>query len=135
MKIKKAIVALHERILSMTEAQAQEEIQIILNSFELQIRYGCSSKLTAFSNSIYTPTTKKNEQKEAELKEQKKKLTYAKYRTALRHEELIKNKRKEGSSYQQIADFLNQYVVHHKKYFNKKYIERFCKDRSISSKK
>ena len=104
---------------------------ILLNSFELQIKYGCDSKLTALSNSIYTPTFKQNEQKEAALKEQKKKLKYKKYRTALRHENSINQMRKDGSSYQQIASYLNQYIVHKRNYFNKMYIHRFCKDKNI----
>lgn len=131
MKIKKAIEVLYNRILDKNEAESQEEMMLILKSFELQIKYGCDSKLTAFSNSIYTPTLKQNEHKEAALKEQKKKLTHAKYRTALRHEDKIKQMRKDGSSYQQIASYLNQYIVHKRNYFNKMYIHRFCKDKNI----
>jgi hypothetical protein len=131
MKIKKAIEVLYNRILDKNEAESQEEIMIILKSFELQIKYGCDNKLTAFSNSIYTPTLKQNEPKEAALKEQKKKLKFKKYRTALRHEDLIKKMRKDGSSYPQIASYLNQYIVHKHNYFNRKYIERFCKTKNI----
>lgn len=132
MKIKKAIEVLYNRILEKTELESQEEIMLVLKSFELQIRYGCDSKLTAFSNSIYTPTLKKNELKEATLKEQKKKLKFKKYRTALNHENIINQMRKDGSSYQQIASYLNQCIVHKHNYFNRKYIERFCKNKNIN---
>lgn len=131
MKIKKAIEVLYNRILDKNEAESQEEIMIILKSFELQIKYGCNNKLTAFSNSIYTPTLKQNELKEATLKEQKKKLKFPKYRAAHRHEHIINQMRKDGSSYQQIASYLNQYIVHKRNYFNRKFIERFCKDKNI----
>ena len=131
MKIKKAIETLFNQISAQTEAEAQAEMMIILKSFEIQIKYGCDNKLTAFSNSIYTPTLKQNELKEAEIKEQKKKLTFPKYRTALRHENLINQMRKDGSSYQQIAAYLNQYIVHKRNYFNRKFMERFCKDKNI----
>ncbi len=131
MKIKKAIEVLYNRILDKNEAESQEEIMMILKSFELQIKYGCDNKLTAFSNSIYTPTLKQNEQKEAALKEQRKKLKFKKYRTALAQEELIKTMRNNGSSYPKIASYLNQYIVHKHSYFNRKYIERFCKNKNI----
>jgi len=133
MKIKKAIEVLNNRISHKTEAEAQEEIMIILKSFELQIRYGCDSKLTALLNSIYTPTHHEKEQLEVTIKEQKKKLKFKKYRTALRHENLIKEMRKNASSYQQIAIYLNQYIVHKHQYFNRKYIERFCKKKDITT--
>jgi hypothetical protein len=132
MKIKKAIEVLFNRISDKTELEAQEEIMIILNSFELQIKYGCSDKLTALSNSIYTPTLRQNELKEASIKEQRKKLKFKKYRTALVQEVLIKKMHDDGSSYLQIATYLNQYIVHKRKYFNKMYIYRFCKDRNIA---
>ncbi|MGK0255686.1 MAG: hypothetical protein ACI81I_000292 [Arcobacteraceae bacterium] len=132
MKIKKAIEVLYNRVSDKTELEAQEEIMIIMKSFELQIKYGCDSKITAFSNSIYTPTLKQNELKETALKEQKKKLTHTKHRTALRHENIISQMRINGSSYQQIASYLNQYIVHRRNYFNRKYIERFCKDKNIT---
>lgn len=132
MKIKKAIEVLYNRILDKNEAESQEEIMMILKSFELQIKYGCNNKLTAFSNSIYTPTLKQNELKEASIKEQRKKMKFKKYRTALVHEELIKTMRNDGSSYTQIATYLNQYIVHKRKYFNKMYIHRFCKNKNIA---
>ena len=131
MKIKKAIEVLFNRISDKTELEAQEEIMIILNSFELQIKYGCDNKLTAISNSIYTPTLNQNEQKEAALKEQRKKLKFKKYRTVLVQKELIKTMRNNGSSYSKIASYLNQYIVHKRNYFNRKYIERFCKNKNI----
>ena len=131
MKIKKAIEVLYNRILDKNEAESQEEIMIILKSFELQIKYGCDNKLTAISNSIYTPTLNQNEQKEAALKEQRKKLKFKKYRTALVQKELINTMRNDGSSYSKIASYLNQYIVHKRNYFNRKYIERFCKNKNI----
>ena len=131
MKIKKAIEILYNRISDKNEREVQEEIMILLNSFELQIRYGCDSKLIAFSNSIYTPSLKQNELKEAAQKEQKKRVKFKKYRTALRNKNIINQMRKEGSSYQQIASYLNQYIVHKRSYFNKMYIHRFCKNKNI----
>lgn len=132
MKIKKAIQVLYERINSMNEAQVQEEILVILDSYELQIRYGCNSQLIAFSNSIYTPTCRKNELKELQIKEQEKRMKFKKYRAAIKHEDIIKKMRANNSSYQSIADYLNRYVVHKHKFFNRKYIERFCKKNQIS---
>ena len=132
MKIKKAIEVFYNRISNKTEQEVQEEIMILLNSFELQIKYGCDNKLTALSNSIYTPTLNQNELKEAALKEQKKRVKFKKFGTAIRHVELIKRMRNSGSSYQQIASYINQYIVHKRGYFNRKYIERFCKDKNIS---
>ncbi len=130
-KIKKAIEVFYNRISDKTEREVQEEIMILLTSFELQIKYGCENKLIAFSNSVYTPTCKQNEKKEAAQKRQKKRVKFKKYRTALRHENIINQMRKDGSSYQQIASYLNQYIVHKRSYFNKMYIFRFCKDKNI----
>lgn len=115
----------------MSEAQAQNLVSRMLKSYELQLRYGCSDRLVAFSNSIFTPTIKINKYIEATIVEQRKKLKYSKYRTALVNEDLIRKMRKEGSKYPQIAAYLNQYIVHKRKYFNRKYIERFCKAKDI----
>ena len=131
MKIKKAVMNLHNQTTGLSEVEAQNMITNLLESYELQLRYGCLDKLTAFSNSIFTPTTKINELKEAVLKEQRKKLKFPKYRTALVLEDKIVQMRKQGSSYPHIAVYLNQYIVHKRKYFNRKYIERFCKNKNI----
>lgn len=132
MKIKKAISTLQNQTTNMSESEAQSMITKLLESYELQLRYGCQDKLTAFSNSIFTPTNKIDKYKEATIQEQKKKLKHKKYRTALVNIELITKKRKEGSSYQRIATYLNKYIVHKRQYFNKKYIERFCKNKNIN---
>jgi len=133
MKIKKAINTLQNQTTGMSEADAQSMVTNLLVSYERQLRYGCIDKLIAFSNSVYTPTNKIDKYKEATLQEQKKKLKHRKYRIALVNEELITKMRKEGSSYQQIATYINQYIVHKRQYFNKKYIERFCKNKNINS--
>lgn len=132
MKIKKAILLFSGRVEEMTEMQAQEELGRLLESYELQLRYGAKDKLIAFSNSIYTPTIKKNEEKEKDIAEQKKKNKHIKYRTTCRYENDIKMMREQGSSYENIAKLLNREKVHKKNYYNKTYIFRFCKDKNIA---
>lgn len=132
MKIKKAINLLNDKISSMTEMQAQEELHRLLESYELQLRYGAKHKMMAFTNSIYTPTLKKNEKKEEEISEQTKKNKNIKYRTACRYENDIRVMKEQGNSHESIAKFLNKHKVHKRSFFNKVYIFRFCKEKKIS---
>lgn len=133
MNVKKSISILSERILSKTEAEAKEELLIVLNSFEMQIRYGALDKTTAFANSIYTPTTKKNEEKEISIEEQKKRVRSAKYRTFLKHEDSIIEMRDNRVTLDGIAKYLNSFKVHKRKYFTESTMCRYCQHRGIEA--
>jgi len=133
MKIKKSISKLYERISQMTEAEAQREITKILTSYELQIRYGSPSKLTAFSDSIHTPTTKKNIQKEEEIELQNQLFRSKIFSKAYRYFDEIKERRSRCVSYQNIANWLNSKKVHKAKFFSGKSIERFAKKFKIDN--
>jgi len=138
MKIKRALILLNNRLENKTEKEVQDELLIIIQSYELLIRYGATNKLQVLADSIYTPKTKLDLSKEAQLKETKKKQTYKKYDVASKLEEDIKSLRKQGMSHANIAIFLSTEKVENSKrkklekpYFNKTYIIRFCKGHKI----
>ena len=91
--IHKAICILNNNLKNKNKKEAHEYLSIILNSYSLQMRYSVPM-LNAFVNSIYTPTTKKNESKEQKIKHLTKLSNNEKYRTIVRYEEIIMAKRK-----------------------------------------
>ena len=142
MKLKKTLFTLANRLKTMTEKEVQEEILKLIESYELKIRYGATDQLIAFSNSIYTPTTKPDQLKEFELWEKKKMKKSEIFRTIRPLKNDIVMMRKEGTSHENIAKELSNTKVPNEKrkkrgknknkpYFNKTYIIRFCKDYSI----
>jgi len=138
MKLKKTLFTLANRLKKMTEKEVQIEIEKLIYSYELKIRYGAQDKLIAFTNSIYTPTFKLTTDKEFDLQERSKLLKSKKRRTAKANINVIIMMLQEGSSYPEIAQKLSRFHVPNDKrssrkkrlkpYFNTMFISRFCKD-------
>lgn len=130
--LKKAVQKLSDKLNVMTNNEADQHMDKILKSYELLISYRANSKKEAFINSVYTIS---NENKYTdEIKKHKTQIKSnksEKYRLALHYEDLIKNQRMLGISYNKIATYMNGHYVHRTKFFTGKFIERFCKENNI----
>lgn len=123
----KLLSKLLSEVTHMTSKNTDERIITILKSYELQTKYGID-RLEAFENSVLNPTLKPNEKKENQIAMNKAKSRSKKIQTLERYKQDIQKFRKQGMSYQGIANYLNSHRVSNKNMkFNKVDISRYFK--------
>jgi len=69
MKLKRTLLLFLKSLENLTEKEVQASFLKILESYEMQNRYKKIDKLIAFSNSIYSPTSKENQEIESSIKQ------------------------------------------------------------------
>jgi len=132
MNLKKTLLFLLKSVENLTEKEVQNRLLIILESYEMQNRYGQADKLIAFSNSIYTPTSRQNQEKESAIKQKKLNKKCQKQRIVDGLKDYIKEFKSMGTSNAVIAKLLSKhYIPNHlrarkKQYIDEKTIERYC---------
>ena len=141
MNVKKPIEKLLNDIQNMTDIDADKHLNILVNSIIFKLKYGEKDKPTAFVKSINTPTVKPNIETELTLKQLSLRKKSKKNNRLFKVKHKVIEWRKEGWSYQKIADELNHKYIKNElrikskqKYYYSKYIEIFCKLYSIEYK-
>lgn len=130
--VKKAITTFSNNV---NQAPTQEKaiivVKNVLQSYDLRIRYGSTDKILSFIDSIYTPTKKANLTKEKLIQQTKKRKLSQHYKYCLRYEHIIRNARLQGMSDDKISKMLNGYYIHKRDFINRKYLNKFRKERGI----
>ena len=139
MKLKRTLLLFLKSLENLTEKEVQASFLKILESYEMQNRYKKIDKLIAFSNSIYSPTSKENQEIESSIKQRELNKRYPKQRIVDGLKDHIREFKSKGTSNAIIAKLLsNHHIPNHlraqkKQYLDEKTIERYCHRNGIQT--